>query len=356
MYDYYVSQPEYMKNILTKRDAYLGKFSSFYAGIKPDRIYLCGSGTSFHACASSQEYLETVLGVETTVISPSSLNILHGKKPLVIAVSQGGRSTNTVSAIMSLRGKKIPVVTLTWNTDTPVAHNADCALTLGVDDELAGPKTRGYTGTVLSLYLMALMAALETGTVSRDAYDKRLRDLGTIVDLSDANQKTCREFFDEHMEMLKNANNYMFVGKGVTAKVAGEMALKEQETLCYPASGYEFEEYLHGPACCVDEKAALFLFLHGDEDDARMQRLAEIIGAATDNVYFITFDGRRMQDKKTLCLQTSDPYFMPPLSSIFFAQLLSALMPDACGRGRHAAVKNIFAMMDTKVPLGQTGK
>jgi glucoselysine-6-phosphate deglycase len=350
MYDYYVSQPEYLASILKKRDAYLGKFPLFYAGLEPDRIYLCGSGTSFHACASSQEYVETILGVETTTIAPSSLHTLRGKKPLVIAVSQGGRSTNTVAAITSLRGKKIPVVTLTYSTDTPVAQAADCALTLGVDNETAGPKTRGYTGTVLSLYLMALGAGRETGAIGAGIYDARLKDLDAVVGMSAANQKACREFYDKHLETLKKANNYMFAGKGVTARVAGEMALKEQETLCYPASGYEFEEYLHGPGCCTDEGTALFLFPAGDGDDTRMKRLSEIVGAATKNVYFITFDDH-IQGDNVLRLQTPDPYFMPPLSSVFFAQLLSALMPEACGRGRHAAVKNIFTMMDTKVPV-----
>jgi glucoselysine-6-phosphate deglycase len=352
MYDYYLSQPEYMKNILAKRDVYLGKFSSFYKGIKPDRIYLCGSGTSFHACTSSQEYIETMLGTETTVITPSALKDIHGKTPLVIAVSQGGRSTNTLAAISFLHEKGIPVVTLTWSTDTPVARAADCPLILGVDDETAGPKTRGYTGTVLSLYLMALMAAIEMGSISTNTYNKGLNDLIAIADMSGKNQKLCHDFFDRIKGSLKKANNYMFAGKGVSSKVAGEMALKEQETLCYPASGYEFEEYLHGPACCTDEGTALFLFPAGDTDDVRMKRLSEIVGAATDNVYFITFDDH-IQGEKVLSLQTSDRYFMPPLSSIFFAQLLSALMPEFCGRGRHGAVKNIFTTMDTKVPVEQ---
>jgi glucoselysine-6-phosphate deglycase len=352
MYDYYLSQPEYMKSILAKRDAYLGKFSSFYAGIQPDRIYLCGSGTSFHACNSSLEYMETLLGQEITVISPGSLKSLCGKKPLVIAVSQGGRSTNTLAAMDICRKKGIPVAALTQSASTPVAHAADCALILGVDDETAGPKTRGYTGTVLSLYLMALTAAFETGAAGKNIYDKRLNDLITIADMGETNQKLCRDFFDRFTEPLKRANNYMFAGKGVSAKVAGEMALKEQETLCYPASGYEFEEYLHGPACCTDEGTALFLFPSGDADDGRMRRLSEIVSTATDNVYFITFDGH-IQGERVLCLQTSDRYFMPPFSSIFFAQLLSALMPEICGRGRHAAVKNIFATMDTKVPAEQ---
>jgi len=352
MYDYYISQPEYMKRILKNREAYLGGFALFYGKDKPDRVYLCGSGTSFHACASSREYVETVLGVETLVITPSSLGELFGKNPLVIAVSQGGRSTNTVAAIASLRANKIPVVTLSFSPDTPVGKAGDCALILGVDDETVGPKTRGYTGTVISLYLMALMAARETREIGERDFESRLEDLKAVVNMSEANQKACREFFDQHVESLKKANNYMFVGKGVTAKVAGEMALKEQETLCYPASGYEFEEYLHGPACCTDERTALFLFPQGDHDDVRMKRLAEIVGAATDNVYFITFD-ETWQGEKALRLQTPDRDFFAPLSAIFFAQLLSALMPEKCGRGRHAAVKNIFAMMDTKVPVEQ---
>ena len=350
MYDYYTSQPEYMKSILENREAYLGAFAPFCFNTNPDRLYLCGSGTSFHACAASQAYMQAILGVETTAIAPSRLGELNGERPLVIAVSQGGRSTNTVAAIENLSRRGIPVATLTYSTDTPVARAGGCMLTLGVGDETAGPKTRGYTGTVLSLYLMALAAGLAMKTLDENAHARRLQAIAEVVSHARANQQACKVFYDRHFSTLQKANSFMFAGKGVSAQVAGEMALKEQETLCYPASGYEFEEYLHGPGCCTDSGTALFLMPAGDMDDERMRRLATIVGAATENVYFISYSGPSFGERD-LRLQNPDPAFLAPFSTIFFAQLLSALMPEATGRGRHPAVKNIFAMMDTKVPL-----
>jgi glucoselysine-6-phosphate deglycase len=350
MYDYYLSQSEYIKRILANREAYLGDFVPFYEKLKPDRIYLCGSGTSYHACTSAKDYVEMILGIETTVVSPSSLGKLYGKNPLVIAVSQGGRSTNTVAVMDALKKKNIPVATLTWNIDTPVGKAGDCPLTLGVDDETAGPKTRGYTGTVMSLYVMALMAAHKTGAINEQDYESRFKDLNTIADMGEDNQKASKDFLDRHVDTLKKANDYMFVGKGVCAKVAGEMALKEQETLCYPANSYEFEEYLHGVACCITEGTALFLFPQGDEDDARMKRLGEIAGEVTKNVYFVTFDDT-WQGENILRLQTSDVHYMAPFSSIFFAQLLSSLMPEICGRGRHPSVQFVTTRMQIKVSV-----
>jgi glucoselysine-6-phosphate deglycase len=350
MYDYYLSQPEYMRRIFNNKDKNLGAFKAFYGGRNPSRIYLCGSGTSFHACSSAREYMQQMTGREVTVVTPTNKSALEGERPIAILVSQSGRSTNTLEALKRYQDKGIPAVSLTFSTDTPVAQAGGLPLVLDVDDETAGPKTRGYTGTVLSLYLMALIAALETKDISESEYNQQLGHISQAIDASAENQRRCAAFFDPLFEALKPANNYMFVGKGPAMAVAGESALKELETLCYPASAYEFEEYLHGPACCVDERSALFLFLSGDGDLPRMQRLTEIIKAATRNVYHVTYD-ENLRGENILNLTSPDPYYMSPFSSIFPGQYLSAKLPGAYGRVRHPAASDIFTKMDTKVVI-----
>jgi glucoselysine-6-phosphate deglycase len=139
------------------------------------------------------------------------------------------------------------------------------------------------------------------------------------------------------------------VGKGVSAKVALEDALKVLETLCYPAIGYEFEEFLHGPACCTDEGLVLFQFLAPGEDAARMLRAADIIGAATKNCYIVSHDPSVRGDK-VLYLPTPDPVYLSPFTDILFGQLISAVLTQDMGRQRHPAVKDFYAKMGTKVP------
>lgn len=349
MYDCYLSQFACMKKVLENKESILKGFSDFYMSKKPERVYLIGSGTSYNACAAAASFMEELLGLEVTVLAPTCIKKIYGQNVLAIAVSQGGRSTNTVSAVEALHSQNCPVVTLTDPAETPVGQAGDFPVLLAADDEKVGPKTRGYMVTVLTLYLMALEAALKTGHVSEDDYSKYIASLESMAQQGEEWIELCQKFYDANAEDLKKATHYLFAGKDIRGKVAQEAALKVLETLCFAANGYEYEEFLHGPACCTDEALALFLYLSNDEDQARMIKTAKIIGQASANTYIVSHDAAVTGDN-ILYLPGSEEAYLSPFSDILFAQLISAKLTEEMGRERHAAVKNIFQDMGTKVP------
>lgn len=349
MYDCYLSQFQCMKKALANRENILKGFSDFYLSAAPDRIYLIGSGTSYNACIASAAFMEELLGLEVTVSAPTCIGKLYGSKALAIVVSQGGRSTNTVSAVEAIRRQNCPVITLTDPIDTPVGKAGDFPVPLLADMELVGPKTRGYAVTVLMLYLMALQAALAAKNISEEAFSDYLACLENMTRQGEDWLSRCQMFYEENKEDLKSATHYMFAGKGIRGKVAQEAALKVLETLCFAANGYEYEEFLHGPACCTDETFALFLYLENDKDQTRMLQTAEIIRQASKNCYIVSHDPA-VTGEKILYLPGSGKPYLSPFSDILFAQLISAQLTAEMGRTRHPAVKNIFQDMGTKVP------
>ena len=350
MHDCYLSQFNCMKNIIINKKAILKDFIDFYKTIKPDRIYLVGSGTSYNACIVAAPFMGKTLDVEITPVVPSSMGKLYGKKPLVIAISQGGCSTNTISAINKVKKIGVPVVTLTDPKDTPVGNMGDFSVHLAADNELVGPKTRGYVSTILTLYLMALEAGLVCGTIEKAEYDKAIASYNETIDNGDKYFKACQNFYDLNLENLRKARKFIFVGKGIAAKVAKESALKVLETLCYPAIGYEYEEFLHGPVCCADEELALFLSLSYDEDKERMLKTADIMGNITQNCYIITHDPR-MKGDKVLVLPSTEPDYSSAFTNILFGQLISAKLTEDLARTRHPGVKAIFSNMGTKISV-----
>lgn len=349
MYDCYLSQFDCMGGILDAKDTVLSGLAAYWRSVAPDRLYLVGSGTSYNACAAAAPFMEKALGIEVTAAAPTCMGTLYGKKPLLIAVSQGGRSTNTVAFIERMRTQGASVITLTDPVDTPVGNAGNFAVPLMARDEQIGPKTRGYMATVLTLYLMALEVGKDQGTIDDAFYAKCIDQYRETVRRGGEYYDACQAFYDAHFEDLKAGRNFLFVGKGVSARVALEDALKVLETLCYPSIGYEFEEFLHGPACCTDEGLALFQFLPPDEDAARMMQAADIIGEATRNCYLISHDPSVRGDR-VLYLPTPDPVYLSPFTDILFGQLISAVLTGATCRQRHPAVKDIFTRMGTKVP------
>jgi len=346
MYDCFLSQPECLTLIFQNKKRLFSDFVDFYAGHKTGRVYLIGSGTSYHACAAAAPYMEQVLGIEVTVSSPTATVNIYEKSAMAVAVSQSGRSTNTLTAVARLKEAGIPVVTLTDPIDTPVAKAGDLPVLLSACDEQIGPKTRGYTATLLSLVLMALEVKSDTYVY----YARDLEALCQIIEQYPSYINVCENFFEKHMESIKKARHYLFVGKGVSGKAADECALKVLETLCYPASGYEFEEFLHGPVFCADETMAVFFYLpeQNDVDYPRIIKAAEIMRRATENVYIVS-RGEEIAGYKTLCLPYTNTLCFSAFVDVLIGQLISARLPGIMGRERHPAVRGIAKEMDTKL-------
>lgn len=352
MHDCYRSQFRCMQHILEARKELLNDFVSFCLKQKPDRIYLLGSGTSFTASSTAAPYMERLLQTEVTSIVPSSSGVLYGERPLVIASSQSGRSTNTLHAIREIKKKDAVVVTLTDPVETPVGSAGDIKVHLAAENETVGPRTRGYSATVLTLQLMALEYAYKAGTISEREYSQELKKFQQVLDQGENFYMACQTFYEEHLENLKKAKKYIFAGKGTCSKVALEDALKVLETLCYPAIGYEYEEFLHGPACCADEELALFLFLSNDTDRDRILQTADIMDRVTPNCYVISGDAG-IRRHNTLVLSAGDDRELSVFAAMLFGQLLSARLTLELNRRRHPQVKNIFSDMGTKCAVAE---
>jgi glucoselysine-6-phosphate deglycase len=348
MYRYCRSQASCLRDLLARRKEIAGGFGCFCSAMKPDRVYLVGSGSSLNACKSARRYMEKALEIEVTAFAPSDPPPLRGTNPLVLIVSQSGRSTNTAAYTRSLRERGYKVASFTAGLDVPVAKTADFAVDISVGDETVGPKTRGYTGTVLCLYLAALEASLARNSIDQTVYDHKIELLAETIGYSEENLDACEAFYREHMDDLRTARHYLFVGKGTAGAVGEECALKVLETLCFPSAGYEFEEYLHGPACCTSPQTALFLFNSGDGDTPRMLKMADVTSQASVNSYVVDRTGK-LRGERVLSLKTADCPYMSPFADIFLAQIISALLTQELAIVRHPAVRTVFAAMDTKI-------
>ena len=157
MMPYILEQPDLCQRMLANCAALAAPFVQAVATYQPDRLLLVASGTSRNAACAAAPFMEWVLGLPVTVVAPSCLEAVAGKKPLLVFISQGGNSTNTIAAIENHRDT--PSLALTGNPDGEINQLCNSTVTIPCGPEKAGPKTKGYTSTVLLLYLMALEAA-----------------------------------------------------------------------------------------------------------------------------------------------------------------------------------------------------
>ena len=323
MYDYILEQPGALKHILENRKTNTSVFVEDWTKHKPDRLYIVASGTSNNAAAGAAPFMEKILGVETHVASPTMLPAVYGKFPYALFVSQGGNSTNTISAIE--KWNRIPSIALTGQKECRINEIKRHVL-IECGPETAGPKTKGYTSTILTLYLMALEAALANGGITSADYDAYIAVLASAANNMEQNIKAGEAWLNANMDALTKLEKCFVVAPDTGLPVAQEGALKILETLLIPAGAFEFEEYLHGPICALNEKMAAVYFLPGPRDETfeRMNRLVEFHRTLSPLVFSA---GTAAADGRDCPLLTTGQSYTAPFEWIIPCQLVGAKIP-----------------------------
>ena len=352
--NYYIRrQAIALENTLQSRRTLVGNFCSQWKAVRPDRLYLVGSGTSGNAVRAAAPFMQEVLGVETTAVSPTSLPRVFTSRPLFVFVSQGGYSTNILHAMERMR--QWPAVTLTGDEKCRVNEMCDKNVVLNCEHEEAGPKTMGYTCTVLTLYLMALEAAREHGALTQGKYDSYMEALSCMIRALPRNIETVYTWYTGAEGRLANAQSYVFVGTSVGQYVADESALKLQETVLRPSMGFEYEEFLHGPTSMFDVRPAGLYFLpgEGNPDRARLEVLAKIHSERGGFSMTMSCGPKRSVSETAIVVENADEEWLYPFWQILPGQVIGANLPEKLGLSERG--RELFSKIDKAVGIKYGG-
>lgn len=348
MYHYIGEQQEVLRHILHERKSCTADFAAYFQENAPDRIYLIGSGTSLNGALAAAPFMENVLGIEVTAHAASLLPVIRGKHPLLVFISQGGNSTNTLAAIATLHGYDF--VALTGTEECRVNEVCGRHVLMVCGPEEAGPKTKGYVSTVMTLYLMALEAALLTGSISIQKYNGFIAALEHTVDALEKSIQIAEKWVEVNSSWLKTTIHYVLVGKHQAGVVAREGALKLVETVLTPATAYEFEEFLHGPIGLISESLGgiYFLPVRDDPDRDRMLALARYHAESSRRVCIISAD-EDVQGENVLQLPVTAPWYALPFIYILPCQLIGAKLPERIGVSDRGM--QIFRQVDQRLNI-----
>ena len=328
MRDYIEEQPAVMRRIFENRKENLREFLTYYREISLDHIYIVARGSSYNASCVAAAFMAKVLNTDVTVHFPSKLPAIRAKRPLIIAVSQGGESTNTIAAVKALSA--YPLIAATGKAECTVNSLCDRHFDFGCGPETVGPKTKGYTATILSFSLFALEAARISGSIDKPAYDRYCALFAAVPDNMEENIARCDLFVQAHLSEFCSMKKMAWTGKGIDGLLTKECALKIMETLLIPAIHYEFEEYLHGPLCTIDPQMAGFYLLSDDADAKRIEAVARAHQEICPQAYVVTSDDT-VEGDRVLHLISGGDDAVKPFAYILPAQFIASEVPVALG-------------------------
>lgn len=199
-----------------------------------ERIAVVGCGTSFYMAQAYAALREESGQGESDAFAASEFPARR-RYDRVVALTRSGTTTEVLALLDRLRGTT-PTVAVTADPDTPVMTSADAVVVLDFADEQSVVQTR-FATTLLTLLRAHL--GLHTEAVVRDAETALAEPLP---------------------EGLLDCSQFTFLGRGWTAGLANEAALKMKEASLSWTEAYASMEYRHGPISIATTGTATWTF------------------------------------------------------------------------------------------------
>ena len=312
-----------MRGRVSKEDgtAHLGGISDYMDRIQSaHRIYIVGCGTSWHAGLIGKYLYEEYAGKPVHVEYASEFRYrspIIDAKTIVIAISQSGETADTLAAIKKAKNHGALTLGICNVVGSSIARETDCGIYTHAGPEIGVASTKAFTAQVTVLFLLALSFGRKNG-ISADTGKKFAHSL---LNISEQVKSVLNES-DKILNVAKStvdADNYLYLGRGMNYPVALEGALKLKEISYIHAEGYPAAEMKHGPIALIDEKMpVVFLAPHDDTFEKVFSNIQEV--KARKGV-IITVTDKRSEDLEKISdyiidVPTTHPKVFPLLASI----------------------------------------
>jgi fructoselysine-6-P-deglycase FrlB-like protein len=232
----------------------------------PERMTLVGVGSSMNALVAASDYLVRRTGAAVEFREPLGFVDLPPKQGLVIAMSQGGRSATTVAAARHACALGLPTIAITADGASDIAQSGAQIVTLPIGEETIGPKTKGYTASVMSLLMLAdHLAGVE------NAVDGLEADLEIFITVTAARARALCERLGA-VDFITIAGRLGHVGTAL------EAALKIVEMSGVPAVGLDLEEAMHGRFHAHGPRSMAILIVRTEAERAMAHHTVTVLG------------------------------------------------------------------------------
>ena len=223
-------------------------------------VLIAASGSSRHSGLAAEILLEDLCGLAVDVEYASEYSTRGGvalRHPAVIVISQSGETSDTLAALREVKARGDKVLAITNAASSTMAREADVSMPLAAGVEKAIPATKSFTCQLEVLFLVGLFEAQRIGRMDAAEIGANINRLRAQPDSIEAQLDGWREQIAVLAHKYRDANTFLFLGRGIHYAIAREGALKLKEASYVHAEGYPVGELKHGPNALVSDTVPL---------------------------------------------------------------------------------------------------
>ena len=220
-----------------------------------DRLTMVACGTAFYACLTAKYWFEQIAGMPVEVDIASEFRYREPpitERTAALFVSQSGETADTLAALRYCEGKADSILSVVNVPTSSIARESNLALPIMAGPEIGVASTKAFTCQLTVLYLMALKAAHDKGRLSDTELADRLSELRSLPSAVNAALALDKSLAHAGLK-LSEAQDVLFLGRGLMNPLALEGALKLKEISYIHAEAYASGELKHGPIALIDK-------------------------------------------------------------------------------------------------------
>ncbi|MGV9102514.1 MAG: glutamine--fructose-6-phosphate transaminase (isomerizing) [Candidatus Thorarchaeota archaeon] len=247
-------QPDAVRNTLRLREEIIEKAAKMI--LSSENIYVIAMGTSGHAGIASRHMFASISGIvpvfelasdfEDTVYDTLS------EDDLVLAITQSGETTDTVSATKYAKELGTTVLAVTNVVGSSITRVADHTVITQAGPEIGVAATKTFMVQLTALAQIAIELG-RLSAVNDDFIETKENSLSNIPDVISTVIATEEEKARRIAGIYYDAPSLLFLGRGISRATAREGALKLKEIAYNHAEAYSAGESKHGPIALVED-------------------------------------------------------------------------------------------------------
>jgi glucosamine--fructose-6-phosphate aminotransferase (isomerizing) len=222
--------------------------------VNSKRIIISACGTSWHAALVGEYMLEQYARIPVEVEYASEFRYrspIISSNDSIFLISQSGETADTLAALRAAKSKGALALGICNVVGSTIARESMAGVYIHAGPEIGVASTKAFTSQLIVLALITLLISKRRG-LSKTESTKLARELSAIPGKIEQILKL-HEGIERLAEHFKNAQNFLYLGRGYNFPVALEGALKLKEISYIHAEGYPAAEMKHGPIALIDE-------------------------------------------------------------------------------------------------------
>ncbi|MGB0235585.1 MAG: glutamine--fructose-6-phosphate transaminase (isomerizing) [Poseidonia sp.] len=285
MYKEIYEQPDALRHCISgrvDRDMGTGRLGGMRldhtALVQAPHVRLLGCGTAAYAAEIGQMLIEKMGRIPAVAHISSEFrnnDTVINPKAIYLAVSQSGETADTISAVKEIKlkgGQVFGVVNVVGST---IARLCGQGVYIHSGPEQSVASTKAFTNMVAALTIFATQLG-RTRHLSKDDGRELIAQLQQAPHLMETYFEDVGPI-SEAVDLLCEANSVLFLGRGLSATVAKEGALKLMELAYIPCLAYPAGEMKHGPIALLEEGSPVVVIAPNDHlKEKTMSALHEV--------------------------------------------------------------------------------